>query len=210
MGYYVRYYYYFITHDENFRSVHSALFLFLLFLLFVPSTWLLHLLFLKTWKWPRLPRTTLERLWISQRLSDLSENVGKIWRVMECFSRRWGQSQKDSLDQITLTLCFSSRLELHEDTRVMVEGSGFHYFGLGFCTFDLLTAIMREDTDGVPEDPGLPPDPMLNILLPAVFSPRQRLCWPNHTGQVYRAQLNRSTACHSLQETWRRFHIWWA
>lgn len=136
------------TTIENFCSVPSALFLFLLFLLFVPSTWLLHLLFLKTWKWPGLPRTTLERLWIPQWLSDLSENVGKIWKVMECFSHRWEQSQKDSLDQITLTLCFSSRLELHEDTRVMVEGSGFHYFGLGFCTFDLLTAIMHEDTDG--------------------------------------------------------------
>lgn len=64
---------------ENFCSVHSALLLFLLLLLFAPSTWLLlHLLFLKTWKWPGLPRTTLARLWIPQWTSDLSENVGKI------------------------------------------------------------------------------------------------------------------------------------
>lgn len=126
---------------------------------------------------------------------------------MECLPHRWGQSQKDYRDQITLTLFFSSGPELHKDTRVVVEGSRFHCFGLGFCALDLLTAVMGEDTDGVPEDPGLPLGPMLNILLPAVFSPRQRPCWPNQTQQVHRAQLNRSTTCHSLQETWREFHI---
>lgn len=92
----------------------------------------------------------------------------------------------------------------------MVQGSRFHYFGLGFCTLDLLTAVMQvmgEDTDGVPEDLRLLLDPMLIILLPAVFSPRQWPCWPNQTQQVHRAQLNRSTTCHSVQETWRGFCI---
>lgn len=84
---------------------------------------------------------------------------------------RRGPSQKNYLDQITLTLFFSSRLELHKDTRVVVEGSGFHYFVLGFCTLNLLTAVMGEDTVGVPEDLRLPLGLMLNILLFAFSAP---------------------------------------
>lgn len=116
------------------------------------------------------------RLWIPQWPSELLEHAGGMSGVMEFLPCRWRHSQRNCVDVIR-RYNFSSSLMLPQDTGVMKGSSrvqGFHYCAPGFCTLNLMTAVMGDNGSAcVLDDQGLLLGSMEHTLLACCLQPQR-------------------------------------
>lgn len=124
---------------------------------------------------------TLERLWIPQWPSDLSENVSGMWGVTECLPHKWGQSQIDCLDIITMTLFLTEGWCSVKTSRLWQEGSSWvPLLWTSLLHTRLANCGHRWWLSLHPRGPGAPFGPMQDFLLPGCLQPQmQQQSWTN-------------------------------